>query len=293
MTEVMSVNPPNNNLKATDDVFDENICEICYGNCKCDKYKCKECDNSICIKCAESWSKMLSKNMDEQYSIRCPYCRTQTKYNYDDLTNEEYKVFYINLRQRLANLKKPLLEQERFCEQYTSDLQHIRYWASRMNEDSKLKCDKKFYENVDAELKKIVNNKYEVLDGSQLHRDYNKAINEIEDLKENKRLYDSCKAYNDTIKNKLLKQQSELEKQTGMMRIMERQNALLLQQNRELFNKVNDIYNIVSNTKEVRKPQQVIKTIASNIKEIVDKKPEQNNLSINIVFDTERMRSEL
>ena len=47
MTEVMSGNPPNTDLKTTDDVFDENICEICYGNCKCDKYKCKECG----IKC--------------------------------------------------------------------------------------------------------------------------------------------------------------------------------------------------------------------------------------------------
>jgi hypothetical protein len=53
---------------------------------------------------------------------------------------------------------------------------------------------------------------------------------------------------------------------------------------------VNDIYNIVSNKNEIRKPQQVIKTIASNFKEIVDKKPEINNFSINIVFDTERLK---
>ena len=283
MTEIikMPVNHPNTNLQLTDDT-DVDICEICYGNCKCDKYKCKECDNSICISCAESWSKMSSKNIEEQYSVKCPFCRTLTKYNYDDLTNEEYKVFYLNLRKRLTNIKKPLLEQERFCEKYTNDLQHICYWISRMNEDSKLKCEKKFYDGLYTDVKKIIHNKYEVLDGSKLHRDYEKAIDEIEDLKDNKRLYDSCKAYNETIKNKLLKQQSELEKQTEMMRNMERQNTLLIQQNKELFNKVNDIFNIVNNKNEIRKPQQVIKTIATNIKEIVDKKPE---LSINIVFD--------
>jgi hypothetical protein len=87
-----------------------------------------------------------------------------------------------------------------------------------------------------------------------------------------------------------LKQQSELEKQTEMMRNMERQNELLLQQNRELFSKVNDIYSIVNNKTEVRKPQQVIKTIASNIKDVIDNTQRQsptplNKLNINIVLE--------
>ena len=154
-----------------------------------------------------------------------------------------------------------------------------------MREDSKLITDKKFYENIHNDIKKVINNKYQVLDGDKINRDYEKAIYEIEELKDSKRLYDSCKAYNDTIKNKLLKQQSELDKQTELMRNIVRQNEMLIQQNRELFSKVNDVYNIVSNKNEIRKPQQVIKTIANNFKEIVDKKPEINNFSINIVLE--------
>lgn len=47
-------------------------------------------------------------------------------------------------------------------------------------------------------------------------------------------------------------------------------------------NKVNDIYNIVNNKGEIRKPQQVIKTIANNIKEVIDTKP---HLRIDIVLE--------
>lgn len=290
MTNLMVVNHTNTELKKVDKDFDENICEICFGNNKCDKYKCGECDNKICIECAESWSRMSANNKDEEYSVRCPFCRNRNVYKYDDLTNEEYKVFYVNLRKRLADLKKPLWEQQKYCEKYCDDLNLISYWVGRMNEDSKLKCDKKFYESIENDIRVIAKNKYEVLDGSKIHRDYSKAIDEIDELKDNKRLYDSCKAYNDTIRNKLLKQQTELEKQTEMMRNMERQNELLLQQNRELFSKVNDIYSIVNNKTEVRKPQQVIKTIASNIKDVIDNTQRQsptplNKLNINIVLE--------
>ena len=287
MTELMLVNTPNTELGKVDKDFDDNICEICYGNNKCDKYKCGECDNKICIECAESWSRMIANNKEEEYSVRCPFCRNRNVYKYDDLTKEEYKVFYINLRKRLAELKKPLWEQQKYCEKYCDDLQYVRYWARRQIEDPKLRCDKKFYEKIHTEIKKIVDNKYEVLDGDKIHRDYTKAVIELDELKDNKRLYDSCKAYNDTIRNKLLKQQSELEKQTEMMRNMERQNELLLQQNRELFSKVNDIYSIVNNKTEVRKPQQVIKTIASNIKDVIDNTQRQthNQLNINIVLE--------
>ena len=55
-----------------------------------------------------------------------------------------------------------------------------------------------------------------------------------------------------------------------------------IQQNKDLFNKVNDIYNIVNNKGEIRKPQQVIKTIANNIKEVIDTKP---HLRIDIVLE--------
>lgn len=280
MTELMVVNHTNTKLEKVE----ENVCEICYGNSKCDRYKCKECDNSICIECAESCSKMDGSNMTYNYLVRCPFCRERNIYKYEDLTLEEYKIFYINLRKRLADIKKPLWEQQKFCEKYADDLVNVRYWAKRMNEDTNLRCDKKFFENVAKELSIIVNNKYEVLDGSKLHRDYAKAIDEINELKENKRLYDSCKAYNDTIKNKLLKQKSELEKQTEMMRNIERQNELLLHQNRELFSKVNDIYSIVNNKADIRKPQQVIKTIASNIKDVIDK-TQRYQLNINIVLE--------
>ena len=287
MTELMLVNHTNTELGKVDKDFDDNICEICYGNNKCDKYKCGECDNKICIECAESWSRMIANNKEEEYSVRCPFCRNRNVYKYDDLTKEEYKVFYINLRKRLAELKKPLWEQQKYCEKYCDDLQYVRYWARRQIEDPKLRCDKKFYEKIHTEIKKIVDNKYEVLDGDKIHRDYTKAVIELDELKDNKRLYDSCKAYNDTIRNKLLKQQSELEKQTEMMRNMERQNELLLQQNRQLFSKVNDIYSIVNNKTEVRKPQQVIKTIASNIKDVIDNTQRQslNQLNINIVLE--------
>lgn len=281
MTEI-AVNMPNTELKLNED---ENICEICFGNCKCDKYKCTECDNSICVDCAESWSKMVNDDKDNSYSVKCPFCRKREVYKYDDLTKEEYKIFYTNLRQRLANLKKPINQYEKICEKYTSDLSWVQYWSGRMREDSKLITDKKFYENIHNDIKKVINNKYQVLDGDKINRDYEKAIYEIEELKDSKRLYDSCKAYNDTIKNKLLKQQSELDKQTELMRNIVRQNEMLIQQNRELFSKVNDVYNIVSNKNEIRKPQQVIKTIANNFKEIVDKKPEINNFSINIVLE--------
>jgi len=286
---MMLVNHTNTEIKKCSESCEsetgENICEICYGNSKCDKYKCGECENSICVECAESWSKMVSDDKDNSYSVKCPFCRKREVYKYDDLTIDEYKVFYTNLRQRLANLKKPLWEQQKYCENYCDDLQYIRYWASRMTDDSKLKTDKKFYENIDKDIKKIIDNKYDVIDGSKLHRDYYKAIEEIDELKDNKRLYDSCKAYNETIKNKLLKQQYELDKQTEMMRNIVRQNEMLLHQNKELFSKVNDVYNIVSNKNEIRKPQQVIKTIANNFKEIVAD-TQRNNLSINIVLDT-------
>ena len=65
MTEI-AVNMPNTELKLNED---ENICEICFGNCKCDKYKCTECDNSICVDCAESWSKMVNDDKDNSYSV--------------------------------------------------------------------------------------------------------------------------------------------------------------------------------------------------------------------------------
>jgi len=282
MTEMIVDNHPKNDFEKNDE---ENICEICFGNCKCDKYKCKECDNSICIECAENWSKMDASNKGINYIVKCPFCRETNVYNYDDLTNEEYKVFYINLRKRLGILKKPLWEQQKICEKYCDDLLYVKYWVKRMNEDTKLRCDKKFYESIANDISIIAKNKYEVLYCDKIHRDYEKAIEEIENLKDNKRLYDSCKAYNDTIRNKLVKQQSELQKQTEMMRNMEKQNELLLRQNRELFNKVNDIYNIVKNKNDIRKPQQVIKTIENNIKDVVDK---IYHLNINIVLNDGR-----
>jgi hypothetical protein len=290
MTELV-VNMPNTELEKVDKVhsgrpegkdFDENICEICFGNNKCDKYKCGECDNKICIECAESWSRMVANNKEEEYSVRCPFCRNRNVYKYDDLTNEEYKVFYINLRKRLAELKKPLWEQQKYCEKYCDDLQYVRYWARRQIEDPKLRCDKKFYENIHTEIKKIVDNKYEVLDGDKIHRDYTKAVVELEELKDNKRLYDSCKAYNDTIRTKLLKQQNTLDKQSEMMRNMERQNELLLQQNRDLFSRVNDIYNIV---KDKPSTKGEIKKIANNIKEVIDNTRKQYPININIVLE--------
>ena len=57
-----------------------------------------------------------------------------------------------------------------------------------------------------------------------------------------------------------------------------------IQQNKDLFNKVNDIYNIVNNKGEIRKPQQVIKTIANNIRDVIDTKPQ---LRIDIVWKME------
>lgn len=282
MTDLMVVNHTNTNTECDID----NICEICYGNKKCDKYNCKECDNSICIRCAESCSKIVLSLYDEEdkeYCISCPYCRNDNYYNYDDLTWEEYKVFYMTIRRRIADLKKPIFSKEKIITDRYYDFVWIKSYVDMMIENPENKSDKKFYEKLKDDIVKITNKKNGT-DKDDLLDKYQKATSKLIDLKYYKELYESNNKYNNTIKSKLLKHQGELEKQTELMRNMERQNELLLQQNRDLFSKVNDVYNIVKNSKDIRKPQQVIKTIASNFKDVVENKQLilSRNYNINI-----------
>ena len=277
MTDVINY-PNNNNLKVIkEENTDENICEICYGNTKYSKYTCGECDNSICINCVETCCKM---NDYIKYSYKCPYCRNINRYNYEDLTKDELQIFYKNMRKRHIELKKPLNHQLKKCDDLIDDLLVVRGFLRDIKDTKKDKKEIKLIDDLYTELNNLKDKKYDI--DNKIIKDYNNAKEEIEELKNYKDMYYSNQLYNENIKMKLQKQKCELEKQTENVRNMMKQNEMLIQQNKDLFNKVNDIYNIVNNKGEIRKPQQVIKTIANNIKEVIDTKP---HLRIDIVLE--------
>jgi hypothetical protein len=73
------------------DEDDEDICEICYNNYKCDNIKCKTCDKSICINCYNSIKLIFRNTTNTQTTFKsnCPYCRTDNNTDIEIFNHKE------------------------------------------------------------------------------------------------------------------------------------------------------------------------------------------------------------
>jgi len=80
-----------------DIIAPDNECYICFDNNKSDTFKCRKCQNSICNKCFYQLSRdvynPITKRMD--MSLKCPTCRCDAIYSYEDFEKDEI-IYLVN-----------------------------------------------------------------------------------------------------------------------------------------------------------------------------------------------------
>lgn len=106
----------------------EEVCEICYDLKKLEKLKCDTCKSTCCLNCfrkIKNGSKMSMETFKIDYRYKCPFCRIDNIYNYEDFDKNELiemvsldnKALYeshiigdLNADEKLRNRCKDLLK---------------------------------------------------------------------------------------------------------------------------------------------------------------------------------------
>jgi hypothetical protein len=252
------------------------ICEICYGNHKSDKHICDECNNSVCINCVENCS-VANKDVDN-YKLKCPYCRKEKDYKYCDLTADEMYAFYKVSRKNINMYKKPYNSDKLNYTEYYNTILTVQSFFKEYNETKKEPKQMVLIKDLIYELEKIRELREDLLDKKEKMA-FNLTVDALNEHRQFKKMYYDTYRYTANIKQKLDNQSNKLDDIKRQNEQLLKQNQLLLEQNNNLYKKVEDIYNMVSNREMVRKPQQVIKTIAKTLENNL-----QTNMRIDIVF---------
>lgn len=73
-------------------------CDICLDKAKSPEYKCLQCKKSICCECfykiSADFFNADKKNMEMK--LKCPYCRYESNYTYQDFTKSEIIILANN-----------------------------------------------------------------------------------------------------------------------------------------------------------------------------------------------------
>lgn len=139
-----------------DIVAPDNDCYICFDNKKSDTFKCRKCQNSICNKCFYQLSRdvynPLTKKLD--MSLKCPTCRCDAIYSYEDFEKDEI-IYLVN--NHIKHLHSYLEERECLRQEIITNKQKVEILERKENIlKYKLNGYNKINEYVDSRKTKYI-----------------------------------------------------------------------------------------------------------------------------------------